>query len=97
MAVITQKQLIFDEVLASHHGNALARYLTILPTNHLTPKIYVDKVKTLAKSEDWGLSFYDTKKLQKCGAGAFLAVARASEFSGIVKLTYTPEAYYRCK
>ena len=84
--------LNLDETLASHHGNALARYLSILPTNHLTPKIYVDEVKTLAKSEDWDFSFYDTKKLQKCGAGAFLAVARASESAGIVKLTYTPEA-----
>ena len=78
------------EVLAKHKGNALARYLTILPTNYLTPEIYIQTLKEMAQNEGWQYTLYDKKSLKEMGAGAFSAVARASEAAGIVKLTYTP-------
>ena len=89
--IYSANELALEKVQASNSGNALARYLTTLPTNHLTPDIYVEKVKNLAKAEKWGFSFYDTEKLEALEAGAFLAVARASEGSGIVKLRYEPK------
>ncbi|WP_018300773.1 M17 family metallopeptidase [Fangia hongkongensis] len=81
----------FLEVLAKDKGNALARYLTILPTNYLTPEIYIDEVKKLAQSENWQCEVYDKNALKEMGAGAFSAVANASDHAAIVKLSYFPE------
>ncbi|WP_440616255.1 M17 family metallopeptidase [Cysteiniphilum sp. 6C5] len=83
----------FLDVLAKHKGNALARRLTIFPTNYLTPQIYINLLKDIAKCENWQYTLYDKETLAKMGAGAFSAVARASEIAGIVKLTYTPKDY----
>ncbi|WP_116963258.1 M17 family metallopeptidase [Fastidiosibacter lacustris] len=83
----------FLEIIAKHKGNALARYLTILPTNYLTPAIYIEILANMAKTEGWGYTLYDKAQLQDMGAGAFSAVARASEVAGIVKLSYTPREF----
>lgn len=86
------KPLDFSRRLAEAEGNALARWLTLLPANHLTPGLYLGYVKELAKREGWKLEFLDEKKLHKAGAGAFLAVAQGSaeRDAGIVHLTYKP-------
>jgi leucyl aminopeptidase len=79
--------------LASHQGNALARWLTTLPTNLLTPATYLAHARTLAKRHGWTLKFHDEKALQKRGAGAFLAVCRgsATRDAGIIELNYRPK------
>ena len=83
----------FIEVLAKHKGNALARYLTILPSNYLTPEIYIERLEKMAQDEAWQFEYYNKEKLKQMKAGAFLAVASASDVAGIVKLSYTPQDY----
>ena len=75
-------------------GNTLARTLTMLPPNELTPGIYREKIASLAKEQGWMLEEYDMKKLQKMGAGAFVAVGQGSEpqDAAIVHLTYSPKS-----
>lgn len=85
----------FIDVLAKHTGNALARYLTILPSNYLTPEIYIEALEQLAHEQGWAYDYFDKKDLQEMGAGAFSAVARASDMAGIVKLSY--KAANACK
>ncbi|MGH8369945.1 MAG: M17 family metallopeptidase, partial [Gammaproteobacteria bacterium] len=81
-----------SHTLAAAEGNALARWLTLQPANHLTPAIYRNHVVKLAKREGWKYEFLDQRKLQALKAGAFLAVAQGSEHrdAGIVHLTYKP-------
>jgi len=84
----------YQRTFAEAEGNALARSLSMLPPNMLTPADYLERIKQLAKENKWKLEFYDIKALKKKKAGAFLAVAQGSptEDAGIVRLTYTPPA-----
>jgi leucyl aminopeptidase len=83
----------FGDIRALVEGNTLARSLTMLPPNDLTPGIYRDRIKTLAAEHGWRHQEYDLKKLRKLGAGAFVAVAQGSESedAAIVHLTYAPK------
>ncbi|HSN16740.1 MAG TPA: leucyl aminopeptidase family protein [Gammaproteobacteria bacterium] len=87
------RALDFDRRLAEAEGNALARWLTLLPPNHLTPTQYRAYVQTLAKREGWKAEFLDEKRLKSLGAGAFLAVAQGSaeRDAGIMHLSYKPK------
>lgn len=87
-----ENELDFSRTLAAAEGNALARWLTLLPANHLTPTQYRGYVAQLAKREGWKLEFLDEEKLEEISAGAFLAVSRGSEQrdSGILHLSYRP-------
>lgn len=60
-------------------GNILSRELTMLPANELTPALYRERIRKLAKEENWKCTEFDLKKLRKIGAGAFVAVAQGSE------------------
>jgi leucyl aminopeptidase len=73
-------------------GNHLARWLSALPANELTPGSYRRFVGRLAKTEGWQMEFLDTRALARRKAGAFLAVAQASPArdAGIVHLKYRP-------
>lgn len=64
---------------AKAEGNLLARGLTVLPPNELTPQTYRDQIKMLAENEGWEYEEYTVDKLLKMGAGAFVAVAQGSE------------------
>jgi leucyl aminopeptidase len=83
----------FERAVASAQGNNLARYLTALPPNELTPATYRKRAEQLAKANRWKSEFIDVKKLRRLGAGAFLAVAQGSpiEDAGILHLRYTPK------
>ena len=85
----------FARTFAESEGNALARSLSMLPENKLTPAIYLQQLRELAKQNKWELEFYNTKKLQQHKAGAFLAVSQGSseEDAGIVKLTFQPRGF----
>ena len=87
-----KQKIDFSRRLAEAEGNALARWLTLLPANHLTPTEYLHYAKELAKREGWKLKFLDEKKLKNIDAGAFLAVARGSDVhdAGILHLSYRP-------
>ena len=84
--------LDFGRTLAAAEGNDLARWLTLLPANYLTPTEYRSYAKELARREGWTFEFLDEKNLKAIGAGAFLAVSRGSDSrdAGIVHLTYKP-------
>jgi len=71
-------------------GNTLARQLTMLPANDLTPGLYRERIRKLAKESGWKCEEFDLKKLRKMGAGAFVAVAQGSEEedAAIVHLTH---------
>jgi len=83
----------FAEMHAQAEGNTLARTLTMLPPNELTPGIYREKIQALAAEHGWQHEEYDLKKLRKLGAGAFVAVAQGSavEDAAIVHLSYVPK------
>ncbi len=80
----------FDALCAQAEGNLLCRELTILPPNELTPGMYRERVKKLAKQNGWKHEEFDMKKLRAMKAGAFIAVAQGSdpEDAAIVHLTY---------
>ena len=87
-----KKALDFKRTLAEAEGNRLARWLTMLPANFLTPTEYRGYVKDMARREGWKFEFLDKKRLKSLGAGAFLAVAQGSDTrdAGIVHLIYRP-------
>lgn len=74
-------------------GNVLARQLSALPPNELTPGAYRQRIKKLARTEGWEVEEFDFAALQKMGAGAFVAVAQGSgeKDAAIVRLTYAPK------
>ena len=74
---------------AMAEGNLLARRLTGLPPNLLTPASYRAHIRTLAERFGWTLEEYDVKRLRRMKAGAFLAVARGSqhEDAAIVRIS----------
>ncbi len=83
----------FARTFAEDEGNALARYLTALPQNELTPGLYRKRIADLAKESGWKSQFFSIAQLKKKKAGAFLAVAQGSpqQDGGILRLRYTPE------
>ncbi len=83
----------FNHALATAEGNNLARWLTQLPGNYLTPALYRNYAETLVKQEGWDADFIDLKRLEKLGAGAFLSVTEASpnRDAGVLHLSYRPK------
>ncbi|MCX7175631.1 MAG: leucyl aminopeptidase family protein [Proteobacteria bacterium] len=83
----------FTAVAALAAANILARELTALPPNELTPRHYRGRVRALAKTQGWRIEEYDFKRLKKLGAGAFCAVAQGSheQDAAIVHLSYRPK------
>jgi leucyl aminopeptidase len=73
---------------ATAEGNQLCRELTLLPPNELTPGLYRDRVRELAREHGWEVEEFDLKRLRRMGAGAFVAVAQGSaeEDAAIVRL-----------
>ena len=87
----------FIAVAVLAEANTLARELTGLPPNELTPGRYRERVRVLAKTQGWRLEEYDFKRLKKLGAGAFCAVAQGSDpqDAAIVHLAYRPKGAKR--
>jgi leucyl aminopeptidase len=82
----------FDRAEAAAAGNHLARWLATLPPNVLDTLGYRKTLQQLARREGWRWRFHDVAALEKFGAGAFLAVARANPHrsAGIARLSYRP-------
>ena len=83
----------FAEARALANGNSLARELTMLPPNELTPMLYRKRIEKLAEQHGWQLEEYDVDRLRQMGAGAFVAVAQGSQpqDAAIVHLSYVPQ------
>ena len=77
---------------AEAEGNALARALSLLPGNELTPGSYRERVKLLALEYGWRCEFLDHAALARRKAGAFLAVVAGSAEAdaGILHTRYQP-------
>jgi leucyl aminopeptidase len=88
------QKIDLSRVQAELSGNHLARWLSAMPSNELTPAVYREIVTELAGKEGWQMEFLDSKALTRLQAGAFLAVAQASpvDDAGIVHLRYRPGA-----
>lgn len=80
-------------VAAIARANVLARELTVLPPNELTPASYRKRLRAMARRMNWGIDEYDLKYLKQHGAGAFAAVAQGSAEAdaAIVHLSYRPK------
>ena len=80
----------FAATLARAEGNLLARSLTVLPPNELTPTRYREQIRLLAQDHGWQIEEFDYATLREMGAGAFCAVAQGSaqEDAAIVRLRY---------
>jgi len=92
--LFNQKQKLDTRVCqATAKGNNLARALTTLPPNELTPGNYRKQVVKLARQHNWKMQFHNMASLRKQKAGAFVAVAQGSPEAdaGIVHLRYTPK------
>lgn len=89
----------FSRTLAEAEGNHLARSLTVLPPNALTPARYRRRIAALAKQYGWRMEFLGLKALRRLKAGAFLAVAQGSadQDDGIVHLRYEPRTKSKTK
>lgn len=87
----------FAAVMALSRANTLARELTALPPNQLTPAHYRERVRDLARAQGWKIEEYDFKRLKKMGAGAFCAVAQGSgdKDAAIVHLSFRPRGAKR--
>jgi leucyl aminopeptidase len=87
------EKIDLSRTIAEARGNNLARWLTALPPNKLDAVNYAASLKELAKEHGWQHKRYDTKELEKLGAGAFLAVAQGNDndSASIVRLRYRPD------
>ncbi len=82
-----------SRVEAEAAGNNLARWLATMPPNFLDAVNYANLARDLAKSNGWDFKRFDTRALEKLGAGAFLAVAQGNDndSASIVRLRYRPD------
>ena len=55
----------FARSFAEDKGNALARYLTALPQNELTPTLYRKRIAQLARESGWKSQFFSIAQLEK--------------------------------
>lgn len=80
----------YSYVNARVAGNTLCRQLTMAPPNELTPTIYREHIRKLARVHGWTHEEFDMPALKKMGAGAFYAVGQGSnpQDAAIVHLTY---------
>jgi leucyl aminopeptidase len=80
----------FADIAALARAGNLARALTALPPDELTPKTYRAELRRLAREHGWQREEFDQARLAKMGANAFLAVARGSddENAAIVRLSW---------
>ena len=83
----------FARTLAAIHGNNLARWLSTLPANVLTPARYRRFVAELAKRYGWQVETLDQAALAKRGCGAYLAVVQGSTTrdAALVRVRYRPK------
>ena len=89
---VAREPVPVERIAAVAAGNNLARWLTALPPNALTPGAYRRGVQQLARRRGWRTRFYDENALRRLGAEAFLAVTQGSarRDAGILHVRYRP-------
>ena len=81
-----------ERAVSQHSGAHLARWLTQLPPNVLTPGSNRKAAVDLARTHGWLVETYDERRLRGLGAGAFLAVTAGSarRDASILRVQYRP-------
>lgn len=81
-----------ETAVALAEASLVARSLTALPPNVLTPGTYRDRLADMADEMGWDIEEFDRQRLAGLGAGAFLAVVQGSseDDAAIVRLSYEP-------
>jgi leucyl aminopeptidase len=81
-----------DAVRPLAEGNVLARRLTAMAPNVLTPAVLRREALALARADGLQSESFGLAALEKLGCGAFLSVARGSadDEAAIVRLRYSP-------
>jgi len=81
-------------VCAVARANLLARELTAMAPNELTPATYRARIRREAKQPGLAIEEFDFPRLKDMGAGAFCAVAQGSHHqdAAIVHLSWRPRA-----
>ncbi len=82
-----------DSIRAQALGNDIARWFTALPPNKLTSSSYREAIEALAEQYGLESDFLGESRLEKLGAGAFIAVSQgnANRDAGILHLRYRPK------
>jgi leucyl aminopeptidase len=82
--------LDLDRIAASARGGNLVRALTAMPPNKLDASAYRRLLQQLARRHRLSFTWYSQARLQRLGAGAFLAVARgnAARTAGIARMRW---------
>jgi len=82
--------LDLDRIAASARAGNLVRALTAMPPNRLDASAYRRVLQQLARRHRLAFTWYSQARLQRLGAGAFLAVARgnAARTAGIARLRW---------
>ena len=88
-----QPKLDLHPTRAQALGNDIARWFTALPPNKLTASAYREAIDALAVQYGLQSRFYNENRLEKLGAGAFLAVSQGNpeRDAGIMQLRYRPK------
>jgi leucyl aminopeptidase len=83
-----------ERIAASARAGNLVRALTALPPNKLDARAYRRLLQALSRRHGLRFRWYSERDLQRLGAGAFLAVARANaqRTAGIAHLRYRRRA-----
>jgi leucyl aminopeptidase len=81
-------------VRALARANVLARELTALAPNELTPDTYRKRIRSVASASGLSIEEFGFRALKKMGAGAFCAVAQGSHHqdAAIVHLSWKPKS-----
>lgn len=85
-------QLDLKRLAVTADATNLVRHLTALPPNRLDAAGYRRVIAQLARHHGMRARWYDERKLEKLGAGAFLAVSRSNprRDAGIMHLSWRP-------
>jgi leucyl aminopeptidase len=78
IALFAAPPLEIERIAATARAGNLVRTLTALPPNKLDAGAYLKLLRALARKHHLQLRWYPESALERLGAGAFLAVARAN-------------------
>merc|ERR1712179_140674 len=84
-----KSEKLWEKGLVQAGAQNLARWLTDMPSNHMTPSIFVQKAVDLFDSSEVQVEAHDKVWAQEQGMNAYLAVAKGSEETPLfLEITY---------
>jgi len=87
-----KSEALWEKGLIQAGAQNLARWLTDMPSNHMTPTIFAQKALDLFDSSNVKVEIHDKAWAQEQGMNAYLAVAQGSEETPLfLEITYNNE------